>query len=191
MSAKPSNIRQTPLSLALRSTRSSARRLAFVTSVAVALVGGNLAMAAEFTIQVGAFKNPSQAFAEEVRQYGEVNSAQNGRGITIFTLGRYGSKGEAQADLARIQDAYPGAYVRNMPSSARTPNLAESSAAPSTAKASKATSIVSSTSTPEAALWESLTDAERRRVVYLDGVLHLKQGENFVPLSQYRRDQVQ
>ncbi len=167
------------------------RRMLQLSLIALTILGCNIARAAEFTIQVGAFKNPSQAFADEVRQYGEVNTAQNSNGITVFTVGRYNSKDSAKADLDRVRAKYPGAYLRNMPSAARQQTASPSITAVQQTNAAPRNTVAAASATPEAALWESLTDAERRRVVYLDGVLHLKQGDNFVPLSEYRRNQAQ
>ena len=137
--------------------------------------------ATEFTIQVGAFKNPSDAFANQVREYGEVNTAQRDNNITLFTVGRYDSVDSAKQELDRIRGAFPGAFIRNMPAAARR---SQASTPRETAVANETDSAI-----PDAQIWESLSAAERSRVVYLDGVLHLKQGDQFVPLAEYRRSQ--
>ncbi len=146
---------------------------------------------AEYAVQVGAFSKPSQAFADAVRELGEVNTAQSDAGITVFTVGRYATVDAAQADLARIQTTYPDAFVRNMPAGARQPqdlpqDNAVVAAVDKTPGADKSRYV--SGTTEDSDLWNSLSDEERRRVVYLDGVLHVKQGEQFVPLTDYRRE---
>lgn len=176
-----------PLSFRNQSKRTVWQCLALV----MALIGWTTtASASEYTIQVGAFKSPSQSYADNLRSFGEVNTAQSSSGVTVFTVGRYNSVDEAKGDLNRIADQYPGAFVRNMPASARSADIASSTssaaAAPAAAPARKARS-----SSPDTQLWESLSESERRRVVYLDGVLHLKQGDQFVPLDEYRRSQGQ
>ncbi len=178
---------------ALQFGRFLTHRPLFMLGSLLLTLGGQCAWAAEYAIQVGAFKNPSQAFADEVRQFGEVNTAQNSNGITVFTVGRYDSIDSAQSNLDQVQARYPGAFVRNMPSSASNAgsNLRPQASEATAAATKKVEQAVASNTTPEAKLWESLTDSERRRVVYLDGILHLKQGDNFVPLTDYRRSQAQ
>lgn len=157
--------------------------------LALALVGWSTATtAAEYAIQVGAFKSPTQTFAENLRSYGEVNTSQSSSGITIFTVGRYGSVDEAKGDLNRIAADYPGAFVRNMPSAAGSVDVASMASGASTA-ATRKVATQQRKKSPDTQLWDSLSDSERRRVVYLDGVLHLKQGDQFVPLDEYRRNQ--
>lgn len=152
----------------------------------LALMGwSTTASATEYSIQVGAFKSPSQAYADDLRSYGEVNTAQGGSGVTVFTVGRYNSLDAAKADLNRVADDYPGAFVRNMPAAARSADQAIPR------KAATQQSSTPKTQTSDTMLWESLSESERRRVVYLDGVLHLKQGDQFVPLAEYRRSQGQ
>lgn len=148
------------------------------------------ASASEYTIQVGAFKNPSQSYADSLRSLGEVNTAQSSSGVTVFTVGRYNSVDAAKGDLNRIADQYPGAFVRNMPASARSAEFASNGGSTSSASES-APARETGNSSPDTQLWESLSESERRRVVYLDGVLHLKQGDQFVPLDEYRRSQGQ
>lgn len=159
--------------------------------LALALVGWSATTnAAEYAIQVGAFKSPSQNYAENLRSYGEVNSSQSSSGVTVFTVGRYSSVDEAKSDLNRIASDYPGAFVRNLPSSASSAsNIGNIGSTRSAAPRKAATQ--QSRKTPDTQLWESLSESERRRVVYLDGVLHLKQGDQFVPLAEYRRSQAQ
>ncbi len=186
MHALPFNRRPTTTSSALRDCRHSTtwRWL----PLAFALIGWSATTnAAEYTIQVGAFKNPSQSYAENLRSYGEVNSSQSSSGVTVFTVGRYSSVDEAKSDLNRIASDYPGAFVRNLPSSASSTGNISSTRSPAPSKAA----TQSSRKTPDTQLWESLSESERRRVVYLDGVLHLKQGDQFVPLAEYRRSQAQ
>jgi hypothetical protein len=113
----------------------------------------------------------------------------------VFTVGRYNSLDDAKADLNRVADDYPGAFVRNMPSAARSVDFASRSANTSANQmaahqaATQHSSSTPDTQSSDAKLWDSLSESERRRVVYLDGVLHLKQGDQFVPLAEYRRNQ--
>ncbi len=145
---------------------------------------------AEYTIQVGAFGKPSQAFADRVRELGEVNTTQNARGMTVFTVGRYATSDAANADIERVRREFPDAFVRSMPDSARSPDAKANAvaAADDTQGAERAgyPRLISGT-TRDSELWNSLSAEERRRVVYLDGVLHVKEGESFVPLAEYRR----
>lgn len=161
--------------------------------LALALVGWSATThAAEYAIQVGAFKSPSQSYAENLRSYGEVNSSQSSSGATVFTVGRYSSVDEAKGDLNRIASDYPGAFVRNLPSSASSSgNVSNNRQLASQKAAPRKAATPQSRQTPDTQLWESLSESERRRVVYLDGVLHLKQGDQFVPLAEYRRSQAQ
>ena len=158
-----------------------------IVSLAVLLTAA-IPASAEYTIQVGAFSKPSQAFADQLRELGEVNTAQNGRGMTVFTVGRYESASAAKADVERVRLRYADAFVRAMPEAARSASVAMTTPAPRQPQAaSPARSRLVSGTSQNSELWDGLTDEERRRVVYLDGVLHLKQGESFVPLAEYRR----
>jgi len=163
-------------------TRNQGCPFALTLAFALALITNSATAVAEFTIQVGAFKNPSEAFANQVREYGEVNTAQSGNDITVFMVGRFDTLAQANNGLAQVRSAYPSAFVRNMPAAAR-----RATAQPNTASA--ANTAAAETSTPDTQLWAALSDDERRRVVYLDGVLHLKQGDQFIPLTEYHQAQ--
>ncbi len=151
---------------------------------------------ADYTVQIGAFSKPSDAFAAPARSIGQVNTTATSNGITIFTVGDFDTMTSAKDALDSLRNDYPDAFVRNIPGS-RKPVAASRPAEPTTTGMATPTPTEPKTrrltatqgSSEDSQLWNSLTDDERKRVVYLDGVLHLKQGERFVPLAEYRREQ--
>lgn len=145
----------------------------------------------DYTIQIGAFRTPSESFVEPARSVGEIYFNRRDNGLVALSVGRFASFGEAQDNLALLAESFPGAYVRR----------AEAGASSQLDTSGKVSSNISSTSSqtasampagsapasgPEDQLLASLSAEERKNVVYLDGKLHVKDGNRFVPLREYR-----
>ncbi len=138
-----------------------------------------------FTIQIGAFKTPNDTYSVPARAVGEIYATERSNGVTALSVGRFADVDAASAALAQISRHYPSAYVRRAHPEAQLRN------APATAsKAPLPPTTQTQAANPqqplETELLSSLTDDERKHVVYLDGKLHYKQGDSFVPLAQYR-----
>ncbi|MGI9326040.1 MAG: SPOR domain-containing protein [Pseudomonadales bacterium] len=147
------------------------------------------ASAAEpFTIQIGAFKTPNETYSLPARTVGEIYATQRGKGIVALSVGRFADVDEATAALAQISQHYPSAYVRHahpqaqLHSDNKAPATANKTPLPTTTPAD----VADQQQPLETELLSTLTDDERKHVVYLDGKLHYKQGNTFVPLAQYR-----
>lgn len=168
---------------------------------------------ADYTIQIGAFRNPTDQFAADARRAGPIYLTERAGGIKALSAGRFTSKADAEGTLIELKEYYPDAFVSELSdralafaaaselaaragyqetSSATAANLpnADSSSDSSTDKDIGESSTAAASSRPvpsssEQGLLDRLTEDERRRVVYLDGVLHVKSGKTFIPLTEY------
>ncbi len=170
--------------------RSTRRKVISAASACLALFATGIAWAERYTIQIGAFSTPSERFAEAARREGSLYYTPRAGGMVALSLGRYDSFASAQDELARLQDLYPNAYVRRAdpdaalrwPTGAADVIATASGDAP--ARDPKPTRDASST---DDAILATLSEAERKNVVYLDGKLHVKEGNRFTPLREYQR----
>lgn len=135
------------------------------------------AQTSSYSVQVGAFSSPSPTLADKYKQYGSVKIAREA-GLTRVLIGVFQSRDDAELLLMELQrEGFADAFVR---------------------RTVAATAAIATTATPEATpdshghahlpaqdqrRINQLSDAERARAVYLDGVLHLKEGDTFTPVQ--------
>ncbi|MFK7913795.1 MAG: SPOR domain-containing protein [Pseudomonadales bacterium] len=153
------------------------------------LLGASTSQAATYTIQIGAFKTPNATFADQARSVGEVYATQRASGVTAVSVGSFDSSAEASSALARIEDNYPGAFVRHANTDSRRLLAAGSGserAAASATRTAPAARSTTASSSNTSDVFATLSAKERKNVVYLDGVLHFKQGDQFLTLAEYR-----
>lgn len=139
----------------------------------LSLLAASVSWADDYVVQIGALESPSERFAEPAQAIGDVRTSRAREGLTRYRVGSFPTKSAAEQALARLRAAgYQDAFVL------RTASVPEGAALPAVSAAPPATDEL-------AGLPENL----RRRVVYLDGVLHVKEGERFTKLSDYLRSQ--
>jgi len=150
----------------------------------------------EYVVQVGVFRYPTDALFAKAESLGTITT-QQASGLTKLFVGKYDSLEAANDDLYRIQaSGFADAFVRKL--DAKT--VSDRSAIPQTQQASfQRPSEPSAThkhahehapGTPahrhlnasDQEKLNALSDEERQQAVYLDGKLHLKQGDQFIPL---------
>lgn len=163
--------------MALRKTQ---RAPVFAASVVLGMVLTGITNAA-YTIQIGAFRNPSMSFTADAARIASVYVTDRGNGIKALSVGSYGSREAAAEALSSLKDQYPGAYIATLSETALLFEGSDSAAPPPSSNIA----VRQGPTSVERALLDRLSDAERSRVVYLDGVLHVKNGSEFIPLSEY------
>lgn len=150
-------------------------RICLLLSIVVSIA----ASAADFDVQIGAFRNPDAASLKVPAEIGSVRTSRSDDGLTRVLVGPFASRTEAAAARDRLRSmGYPGAFLRSAGLSARaavTPTVVESAHR-------SAPADTSGPSQRDLDLLMSLSDEERRDVVYLDGRLHRKVGDQFIPL---------
>ena len=207
---------------------------------ALLTAGTSTAMAADYTVQIGAFGSaPEKSFTRAAGEYGEVTVNDSGDGVTRVSVGRYATRDEAVSALTRLQIAgYNDAYVTNVlsgsnasvssqtaaakPATAATiQNNAQTTAGASTPAPAPSAAVATqaaSTSASQAGRFRlrthdtqsgQTTDLQvsqtgvaggppavvagvgadkvpphlRNKLVYLDGVPHIKEGDQFIPID--------
>lgn len=161
---------------------------------------------ADYTIQIGAFRNPTDQYAADARRAGPVYLTERAGGIMALSAGRFENRADAESTLNELKEYYPDAFVAELSpralAFATARELASDLGGATTSSTAGGASIPKSNlerasspaansgarpapSISEQRLLDRLTDDERRRVVYLDGVLHVKSGNDFIPLTEY------
>lgn len=143
-----------------------------------------LAGNALFSIQVAAVKDASKlAFFKQSTGFDTLYTEETENGLVRIKLGAYGSREEAKKDLLTIKrKGFPQAFV--------TTNTEQKTIKPpvvhSKPRAAISESIKDNRLAPSASpAWSTLTEEQKQNVVYVDGVLHLRKGGEFIPLSSY------
>lgn len=150
----------------------SNRLIAFVTL----MVAAAPSIANDYVVQFGALKQPYEAYSEKAHRIGRVYTVTTTSGFTLYKMGPFESGASAIEAMGQLRSlGYLDAYIKDDSSKpeAITPRMANS-----TSKTSKDVD-------PRMAV-AALPDAVRSKIVYVDGVLHVKEGDQFTPLGEYR-----
>ncbi|MFK8015213.1 MAG: SPOR domain-containing protein [Gammaproteobacteria bacterium] len=140
--------------------------------------------AENFDVQIGAFENPDVARIQLPANIGELRSTSGPNGLTRFVVGPYSSRAEADAARDRLRESgFAGAFVR------ATAGTRYEVSQPAPVQAVNASTESYAASEPSASQRDldtlmSLSDEERRDLVYLDGKLHRKVGDEFIPIRE-------
>ena len=127
-------------------------------------IGIGASATADYTVQIGAMTVPDPAFTQAASAHGEVIAKRLPSGLTLYQVGRFQLRDDATALHRKlVADGYVDAYVKTT----TPPRSVAQSASESTQPAQLA----------------SLSPEERAKVVYLDGVLHIKDGDSFTPVE--------
>lgn len=130
--------------------------------------------ARDYAIQLAASKSPQLDKFTELEEFGNLYITDAGNGFIRTRLGPFSDKQMTLEILNKVKAAgYPNAFL------AIEKNAAiENSATSSTYTGS--THIMQNA--PE---WNSLTPEQQANVVKLDGTFQIKDGNNFIPLSEF------
>ncbi len=125
-----------------------------------------------YDIQLGAYKQYLEDNFLHLEEYGSLHTKNTKSGLTRVRIGHYESQSEAKQALKQIQaNGFRDAFV------------VTSVSHPADLSAELA---VENYSRPETMpIWQQLSNEQRRNVVYLDGVLYMKEGNDFISLSEY------
>lgn len=165
-----------PYALPIRKREFKQMRFNRLTVIFILMVTAGPSTAEEYVVQFGALKQPYEAYAEKARQIGSVLKVPTTSGFTRYELGPYESGASAREAMGRLRSVgYRDAYVKGGGSQ---PTISTTRLAPTKAKPSKA--VEARQAIPP------LPDDVRSKLVYVDGVLHVKEGDRFTPLVEYQ-----
>lgn len=161
--------------------------IARVSMAAALCATAPLATAAEYVVQIGAFKFPPSSTINSLGSYGEILEESTAGGLTRILVGTFGSHGEATGIRDQLRDqGYPDAFVTRFggQSSYASNSVSDdyNSAVDDAYSVAKSTAPAAGGSTSMA----GLSDEEKLRAVFLDGQLKMKVGDEFLSLDDYR-----
>ena len=140
---------------------------------AILLIAGSVS-AEPFVVQIGAFRNPQADFGARAAEFGTLSTSRSPEGLTRFEVGTFANEREARRALASIHAAgYTDAFVRRQHAGSRILNIRDLPA------------VGAGPGDRHEARLARLPSELRSRVVILDGVLSVKEGERFIPLDEY------
>ncbi len=126
-----------------------------------------------YTVQIATYKNLPTNFLTSAEAFGDVHTSQTGE-LTRVSVGSFNSRSEAQALLSRIKQAgYDDAFINQ---------LGTSNAANRSHSSSSSQDSFQANPSSEMAKFRNLPEAEKDRAVFVDGKLHLKDGNQFIPV---------
>lgn len=146
--------------------------------------GSFAAEKALFSIQIAATKSHSLAFFKRTTNYDTLYADDRGSGLIKIKLGSYGSHEAATKHLTKIRkNGFPDAFITPYTKKIRINSDYKKSF--STDSRTK-TSIVKERLDPKlTSAWPKLTAVQKQNIVYVDGELHLHEGDKFIPLAGY------
>jgi len=122
-----------------------------------------------YSIQIATYKNLPENFVASAEKYASVHTSQSG-GLTRVSVGRFNNRSEAQDLLSQLKLAgYEDAFISQTGSS-MTSTLHHDDSHHQKSPGS------------EMAKFRNLSPSEKDRAVFVDGKLHLKQGDKFIPV---------
>ncbi|MFK7885926.1 MAG: SPOR domain-containing protein [Gammaproteobacteria bacterium] len=146
-----------------------------------AILFSSVAYADSFDVQIGAFRNPDVANIVLPANVGELRSTSGPDGLTRFVVGPFFTRVDAEQARDRLKDSgFNGAFIR---STQDTRTVARESAYVSDSSDSNASYTINDTSTSTTYSDQYASDGDGD-VVYLDGKLHRKVGDQFVPIRE-------
>ncbi len=126
--------------------------------------------AGQFAIQLTASKTPQLAPFMQLEEFGNLYTTDAGNGFIRTRLGTFSGKQAALEALAKVHAAgHSNAFLVNADSD--TGAIVENS--------SPTNYLQDSTK------WQMLSAEQQANVVNLDGTLHVKNGDDFIPLSEF------
>lgn len=137
----------------------------------------SFADAHRFSIQILASESPDIEALRASGGFDELYTEETGFGLTRVKVGAYSSRGEAERDLSNVKEkGFPDAFI--------TSSSNQKSAQVMTSVPTPLSSNSSPLSHQQSPGWSKLTEEQKRNIVYLDGELHLHEGDEFIPLSR-------
>ncbi|MBT8139375.1 MAG: SPOR domain-containing protein [Gammaproteobacteria bacterium] len=129
---------------------------------------------AGYSVQIGAFASPAAGLQESLSQFGTVSIDRHG-GLSRFLVGQFNERGDAELLRDELRrEGYDDAFVR----------ARGKASAAATVTSQHHSHTNSGQSEADHARIHALSPEQRENVVYLDGVLHIKQGDSFIPLPE-------
>ena len=143
-----------------------------------------LADSSHFSIQIAATQDADLTRFREITEFGKLSTEETGSGLIRVKVGSFKSRADAERALQNIRaKGFAEAFITS-PSIKVTspPKNTETETVNSTPIKPQDNDVVIPEATPA---WSRLTEEQKRNVVYLDGVLHLRVNGEFIPLSSY------
>jgi len=139
----------------------------------------SFAHADSFDVQIGAFRNPDVAKIVLPANVGELRSTSGPDGLTRFVVGPFVTRTDAELARDRLRDSgFGGAFIRTTQD---TRTFVQESSYVSNSYDSAATYTIDDASTTQADADQYVSNGDGD-VVYLDGQLHRKVGDQFIPI---------
>ena len=156
----------------------------FLVSVSANVLAENTLL----SIQIAATKTQTLEYYKQATGFDSLYADETIIGLLRIKLGSYASREEAEKNLVTIKnkgftDAFITPYTKNLTT------ISESNIRPSSVinkigliKEDKKSELLDPKRSPA---WVRLTNEQRKNIVYVDEVLHINEGGNFIPLSNY------
>jgi hypothetical protein len=136
----------------------------------------------QYAVQLEASKSPSLERYEALSVHGNLYTVSGDNGFIRARLGPYESKDRALDILRDVRAAgYTDAFIARQQSSDVTKPSMESKRT----KHEHDSKIFDVRTSKE---WKMLTPEQQANAVYLDGVLHVKDGDQFISLDEITRE---
>lgn len=148
----------------------------FKTILLLSLVSGQ-SLAGQYAIQLEASKSPHLPRFDTLHAYGSLYTEAADNGYIRTRLGPYDSKDQARETLQQIHDV-------GFPEAIMVKHQSGGVSQPVALKNTTQTSDIENFDVKTLKEWNMLTPEQQKNLVYLDGKLHIKDGDSFTPLAE-------
>ena len=132
-------------------------------------------------MQLEASKSPNLDRYKDLTEHGRLYTVAADHGYTRTRLGPYENKSKALDVLDKVHAAgYTDAFIAKQQNGDTTSSVSSSMKSP----ASKYQYDIENFDVRTLKEWKMLTPEQQANLVYLDGVLHVKNGNKFIPLDE-------
>lgn len=147
------------------------------------------AESSHYSIQVVSAQSPNLADYSLLSEFGSIYTEHVNNNTVRVKVGSYFKREEAEMALKKIRkqgfpDAFLSAYsekITALPKKAPEPQITIKKTMPTEVPSALKQVKKPPSSRPS---WSNLTPEQKRNVVYLDGILHLRVNDDFIPLSK-------
>ena len=138
------------------------------------------AWASQYAIQLEASRSPQPEQFNSLDVHGNIYTEAANNGYIRTRLGPYGSKSRALEVLNEVHQAgFPNAIIAKHKN-----NVSTSPSQAITKKSANRQYDIEDFDVKTLKEWKMLTPEQQNNLVYLDGKLHVKNGDSFIPLSE-------
>lgn len=164
-----------------------------ISSLALFLALTANASAADYTVQVGAYRSLNDQTIEQAKLHGDVFQRTGSDNLERLSIGRFTNRVDADNLRDRLQTSgFTGAFITTLDSNSSSANYSSTASADNYSsttsyKPDQDTAQIATKNSNSSYTVDQLNEDERLKATYLDGQLRILSDGKFYTVEQYRQ----